>query len=268
MIRMQTENGWLLIRHQDHARLAGEIASRWGNETFTRPEPFADVQAGVSRHDDAWASRDARPECAPDGTPSAFSRELVGTYSAFENIDLEAYLWVRGEATEAVASDNPLAAILVSMHTVNLLTEQADLSGLNPGQRALHATFIRQQRERQQELKAALPAPGCPDDAALETAFRFLQACDSLSLAACVRYASPIALRHSQPIRDGDSRTITCHPLGSDQYRLEPYPLADPEAVFSIPVLQIEGESFASDEDLQAACEAGTTREIKITIHP
>ena len=31
-----------------------------------------------------------------DVTPTAFSKDLVGTYSAFENIDLEEYLHVRG----------------------------------------------------------------------------------------------------------------------------------------------------------------------------
>lgn len=268
MIRMKTETGWLLIHHQDHARLAGEFAQCWGNERFAMPEPHAAVLVAVSRHDDAWSVRDRHPTIAPDGTPSAFSRELVGTYSAFENIDLEAYLRVRGEATEAVAKDNPAAAVLVSMHTVNLLTEQADLSGLSPAQRDVHAAFIRDQRARQEELKAAVPERERPGEADWQAAFRFLQACDSLSLVACVRYGSPIPLRHAQMTPDGGRSEIICYPEEADHYRLDPFPLNRQRPVFTVAAKEIQGNRFASDAELQAAYAAGTIREIKITIHP
>ena len=268
MIRMKTDSGWLLIPHQDHARLAGEFAQCWGNERFCMPEPHEAVGVAVSRHDDAWSARDRHPTIAPDGTPSAFSRELVGTYSAFENIDLEAYLRVRGEATEAVAEDNPAAAVLVSMHTVNLLTEQADLSALSPSQREVHADFIAAQRARQEELKQSVPGKERPSEADWQAAFRFLQGCDSLSLVACVRYASPIPLRHAQATQDGGHSEIICYPQEADHYRLDPFPLNRERPVFTVAAKEIHGNRFASDTELQAAYDAGTPREIKITIHP
>ena len=58
---MQTKDGWLLIAHKDHARLAGEIGRFWGNATFAEPDPRAQVLHAVTRHDDAWASRAATP---------------------------------------------------------------------------------------------------------------------------------------------------------------------------------------------------------------
>src|SRR5579863_7051680 len=122
MIRIETDAGWILVEHREHARLAGRFAARWGNAAFAVPEPRADVLVAVMRHDDAWAERDALPFLTRQGRPSAFSRELVGTYSAFEEIDLADYLAVRGRAAEAVAADNPYAAIIISMHTVDLLT--------------------------------------------------------------------------------------------------------------------------------------------------
>jgi hypothetical protein len=136
VIRVKEPGGWMLVGHRDHARFAGELARQWGNAEFAPPEPFADILVAVARHDDAWAERDAAPCLTREGRPSAFSHELVGTYSAFEEIDLADYLAVRGQATEAVAADNPYAAIIVSMHTVNLLTEQADLRGLSDQDRA------------------------------------------------------------------------------------------------------------------------------------
>lgn len=58
MLRALGDAGWWLIRHPDHARLAGEFAARWGNETFRPPHPHADVIEGIGSHDDGWSERD------------------------------------------------------------------------------------------------------------------------------------------------------------------------------------------------------------------
>ena len=268
MIRTETDDGWLLVGHQDHARLAGEFGRLWGNNRFPAPEPLEDVLLAVSRHDDAWASRDASPEQAPDGTPAAFSKDLVGTYSAFENIDLGAYLDVRGQATEAVARENPLAAVLVSMHTVNLLTEQADLSRLSPADRILHRDFVEAQRRRQEALKAEIPAPKRPSGEQFEQAFRFLQACDSLSLMACVAYPESSPLRHRHPTKSGEEASILCHPQGSGAFRLEPWPLRGESQIFSVPALAVRGKYFRSEEAFHEALQTGNRQMIQITIHP
>ena len=60
--------------------------------------------------------------------PSAFSTELVGKYSAFEEIDLADYLAVRDRAVRLIAAEDAYAALLISMHTYNLLNEHADRS--------------------------------------------------------------------------------------------------------------------------------------------
>ena len=41
MLRLETETGWWLVTHPDHARLAGAFAERWGNDRFLPPEPRA-----------------------------------------------------------------------------------------------------------------------------------------------------------------------------------------------------------------------------------
>jgi hypothetical protein len=267
MIRTPTANGWRLIRHQDHARLAGDIAGHWGNEQFVRPGPDREVLLAVAHHDDAWAERDTMALRAPDGRPAAFSSELVGVYSAFENIDLAEYLAVRGAATETIAAKEPLSAVLISMHTVNLLTEQADLSTLNAEQKDLHARFIAGQRSRQQELLGSLPAAKRPSDEQLQTAFEFLQACDSCSLTACVQYTKPIPLRHTHLTRSGERVAINCTQSAPNRYRLSPYPLATPELVLHLPSRCIHGVAFDSVEELQAAYLRGNDESVTITLH-
>ena len=83
MLRLESDTGWWLVTHVDHARLAGMFAIHWGNSLFHRPEPRDDVMEGISTHDDGWEQRDSVPEITRQGKPSAFSSELVGKYSAF-----------------------------------------------------------------------------------------------------------------------------------------------------------------------------------------
>src|SRR6202043_1163404 len=126
MLRMASGTGWWLITHPDHARLAGAFAAAWGNDMFRRPEPRDRVLYGISSHDDGWAVRDAHPSITKQGKPSAFSTELVGKYSAFEEIDIAEYLAVRDRAVRIIAEKDPYAGLLISMHTYSLLTEHAD----------------------------------------------------------------------------------------------------------------------------------------------
>src|SRR5271165_37465 len=153
MLRRQTRNGWWLVTHPDHARLAGAFAARWGNERFPPPEPRERVLEGIARHDDGWAARDAKPQITRQGKPSAFSVELVGKYSAFEEIDLADYLAVRDRAVRLIASEDAYAAVLISMHTYNLLNDHADRSTIAPPDLPLLDNFLEQLKAFQRSLR-------------------------------------------------------------------------------------------------------------------
>src|SRR5580700_4151129 len=152
MLRLETETGWWLVTHPDHARLAGAFAGRWGNDLFPAPEPREHVLRGITRHDDGWAARDAVPQITRQGKPSAFSTELVGKYSGFEEIDLVDYLAVRERAVREIAAEDPYAALLISMHTYSLLHDHADRSTIVPSQLNLLDDFLAQQKVLQQSL--------------------------------------------------------------------------------------------------------------------
>jgi Protein of unknown function (DUF3891) len=271
MIRIATPTGYILVTHQEHARLAGRFAALWGNTRFPSPAPagsplLAEILLAVAGHDDAWAARDAAPFLTRDGRPSAFTRELVGTYSAFEEIDLADYLAVRGAGTESLAAAHPYAAILVSMHTVNLLTEQADLSTIKPEERALHAAFIAQQERRQAQLVADMPASFAPytDPSTLRRAFEFLQACDNLSLLTCVGYEQPRALRHQHADVTGTRHSIECLPVSERIYRLDPWPLGVPACEFSVPARHVSAEACVDLASYRAAYAAAPIFQVPI----
>ena len=121
------------------------ITRIWPARSPTRLGQRAVSQARAARPRAAKASpattmagptRDAHPAITRQGKPSAFSAELVGKYSAFEEIDLEDYLAVRDRAVRMIAEEDPYAGLLISMHTYNLLTAHADRSTIAAEARA------------------------------------------------------------------------------------------------------------------------------------
>ncbi len=264
MIRNETAASWLLISHPDHARLAGEFADAWGNAEFARPEPYEAVRYAVYHHDDGWLARDASPSLTPDGKPEAFTRALVGAYSAFEEIDLPSYLEVRKQATAAVAAVNPYAGIIVSMHTYNLLTEQADVTTIRPDHRAAHAVFLADQLAGQQEAAARLNV----SSAELRRGFEFLQCCDNLSLIVCSAYAEARDLRHTQPDRHGVRHAVRCTPAGPNVFRLSPWPLSVPRLSLHLPYREVAKDASRSMKEFRAAFAAAPLLSTEIILMP
>jgi hypothetical protein len=256
MLRLETETGWWLTTHPDHARLAAAFAEHWGNARFASPEPRAHVLHGIATHDDGWAARDAKPQITRQGKPSAFSTELVGKYSAFEEIDLADYLAVRERAVKLVAEGDAYAALLVSKHTYNLLTERADRSTIVAEQLPLLDDFLAAQRGLQETLFARIQgdaALGAEEKSRerIEDHFRLLQACDNLSLLSCVDYQKPATLLHPLRLNDGGAEPVVVESLGARYFCLSPYPFDVSPVVVEFPARHVEGKIFSSAEELQ-----------------
>jgi hypothetical protein len=271
MLRLESKTGWWLVTHVDHAHLAGAFAEQWGNDLFLAPEPREQVLRGVTAHDDGWAARDQQPQITRQGKPSAFSVELVGKYSAFEEIDLADYLAVRERAVRMVAARDPYAALLVSMHTYNLLTARADRTTIQPDQLPLLDAFLARQAQFQEELRARLTADKHltqeeTTPSRIENHFRLLQACDNLSLLSCVDYPKPGDLLHALPRCGGGESRIEVERLGERHFRLDPYPLAESTLVFDLPARHVEGKHFANAGELQEKFAAAAAVHLPVTI--
>jgi hypothetical protein len=271
MLRSESESGWWLITHPDHARLAGEFAASWGNEHFRKPEPRARVLHGIASHDDGWTIRDAHPKITRQGKPSAFSTELVGKYSAFEEIDLAEYLAVRERAVRLIAEEDPYAALLIALHTYNLLTEHADRSTIASAQLPLLDSFLESQSSYQRELIAAIDTDPSLDAHAknrltIHQHFQLLQACDNLSLLACVAYDKPSHLLHALPLNDGGVAEVTVHPITPRRFRLNPWPFAEALLAFSIQARHVLGHVFDSSDSLDQAFQDAPIQSLSITL--
>jgi hypothetical protein len=271
MLRFKADGGWWLITHPDHAHLAGEFGKHWGNDSFASPEPREHVLRGIYRHDDGWRARDAQPVITRQGSPAAFSVELVGKYSAFEDIDLSAYLAVRREAVSLMAEEDPYAAILISMHTHNLLSARADRSTIRNEELPVLDAFLSEQTALQRNLQEALIAanklpPACLAPAELHRHFQLLQACDNLSLLSCVDFEGRATLLHPFTTTDGVTNEISVRRVGQRTFQLSPYPFAQTEISFSIPARFVPAETFASSEALRTAFGHAETVNLPVTI--
>jgi hypothetical protein len=271
MIRLALNSGWRLVTHPDHAGLAGDFATAWGNDSFLPPEPRAEVLLGIRCHDDGWRERDAQPQMTREGKPAAFCKDLVGKYSAFEEIDLADYLAVRGRALDRLAQEHPYAAVIVSMHTSNLLTARADRSTIKPAELPLLDSFIAGQSSRQTSLRRELEQSGAYPtsqltDEAWRDHFRLLQACDNLSLLACVGYDKPATLLHPLPKRDGTHEEIQVRQRAPDLYELTPFPFSGKEQPFSFSSRFIPQQTFSSTAELQNAFQEAKIAPVTVTL--
>jgi len=271
MLRLETEAGWWLVTHPDHARLAGAFAERWGNEEFLPLCPRDRVLKGIARHDDGWLARDAAPEITRQGKPSAFSVELVGKYSAFEEINLADYLAVRGRALRLIAQEDPYAAILVAMHTHSLLTDHADRSTITPEHLPLLDQFLGEQTQFRQSLRERIDADATiaadqKSEAAILDRFHLLQATDNLSLLTCVDFVAPSNLLHALPLRNGTGARVNVTHRGTRQFELSPYPLDESPLTFAFPARHVRGKTFGSREELREAYAAAPSEMLTVTI--
>jgi hypothetical protein len=271
MLRLESKTGWWLVTHVDHARLAADFAEHWGNELFLSPEPRTRVLRGIMVHDNGWAARDGSPQITRQGKPSAFSSELVGKYSAFEEIDLLDYLAVRDSAVRLIAKEDPYAAILVSMHTYNLLTQRADRSTIATEQLPWLDSFLAGQRRLQEELyQSILADPDLTADEVrgtrIEDHFRLLQAVDNLSLLSCVSHGEAATLLHPLPLKTGRSQEVRVTSLGERRFCLAPYPFDEFPLTLLFPARHVVGRVFRSGEELQEKYSKAEVINLTVTV--
>ena len=116
------------------------------------------------------------------------------------------------------------------------------------------------------ELSAEPAYAEAVSTARLRRAFEFLQACDSLSLAVCVRFPRPIFLRHQHPRKLLPTTPLECLPLGGDVYRVTPYPFDVEEFQVETPSRQLPTKTFADEADFRAAYASAPPEPLKVRI--
>jgi hypothetical protein len=184
---------------------------------------------------------------------------------------LQDYLAVRDRAVRLIASEDPYAATLISMHTYSLLSDHADRSTIAPEQLPLLDQFLDQQKEfqatlRRQAASDSSLAPEYISDATIQDHFRLLQANDNLSLLTCVDFRQPATLLHPLPTRDGGHVSVQVHSNAPRHFVLDPYPYDKSSLKFQFPARHVKGKIFADVAELQGAFQQAPVEMLSVTV--
>lgn len=109
MIIAENAEVYRMITQNDHGDLAGQFAPHWGNEQFARLEPYQAMVLAAEAHDNGWWDWDVCPSIDDQGAPIPFTRTPREFRSCFY-----------GKGIDNVASRDPYAGLMVSMHGVGL----------------------------------------------------------------------------------------------------------------------------------------------------
>lgn len=216
IVRDGTDGGLMLIAQTDHAKVSGQCAAHWGNETFARPEPNEAVVRAAMFHDSGWYDYEASPTIAPDtGRPLNFMQVPWGKpqRSAFE--------W----AIEWMTRIDPYSGLLISKHRTGLQRRRYD--------KVVHPKFFNTQNlpEDNEDFLARNEATQAErikayDEEEFWTNYQLLQAFDLISLFLCNKdvvddYIDPVPTSY-----DGKSPAVAVKlkTLRGQQVEVDPFP--------------------------------------------
>jgi hypothetical protein len=202
MLTLHDDDHTVCIGQASHAWVSGQLARRWGNERFPRPEPFDEVCLGAEQHDVGMAEWDLTPTLDPDtGAPTSFMRMPLATH-------LE--LW--SAAPRKVLSQSPYAALLVSLHGHALYARRDTTEPDTDDSRAVRR-FVEEQEAFQRDVLAHLDED--PERVRLNQ--KLVWALDFLSLA-------PIMGWFPDDIPAPDGTAIAVEPAGDRTFTADPWP--------------------------------------------
>jgi len=252
IIQDQGEN-LIVIRQTDHAVLAGFFARHWGNDVFTRPEPFDSFCLAAAEHDNGWREWELLPEI----DPSTFS-----PYT-FMSIPTEAHTVLYQHGIERIVKADHYAGLLASMHAAGLYDRsRATLPGFSAkyvksNESHIVSDFVQRLRLQQLRLKVDLRAnpttKAFTEEKLLKINLQRLEALDRLSLYFCLGSLDDSTI-DAVPVDDHEREADwELRPQEEDKttVTLSPYPFRKDPFSFSVLARRIPKRRYADDFDLQ-----------------
>jgi len=248
MIYRKLANGQAMVLTQtDHSRLAGFLASHWGNATFAPLRPYESVTRAATFHDFGWLRYETRPEVDPKtGEPYTFIN------LPFNPQQLDAYQW----CVDWLGGVDRYSALLVGMHRVGLWKSRYETitypawryAGINLP--AEINEFIARSEPVQEQERAAIGGD------TIWTNYRLLQVWDLLGLYFTVGEPYEHAVEPVPTAYDGDMRSgvrMEMHPLGDNRVAFEPYPFDVRPLTLHIPYRRLEHAAFDDGDAFRRA---------------
>ena len=269
MIRRLAGDRFILIAQHDHALLAGELASRYGNGRFARPDPWEATVAAAAHHDAGWPLHDAAPTLNAAGLPT----------DVFET-PLRTALRVWAEAAELASRHGDYAQLLVSLHVMGL----SGYAATNPHTREeLFDLNCFQQREIERQellrrrlgLRTDLPLRlglavrrGDEAEEQLRRNHQVIQVVDRISLALCCSQMPFDVIEDVIPRPGAGPLCIRFARSGEASVRVDPWPFDCPQVHVSVPARSVPARPYESVEALHEVYNAADIERLEMLVHP
>jgi len=256
VILQQQADPMIVIRQTDHAFLSGFFAREWGNEVFTRPEPFASFCLAAAEHDNGWQEW----ELAAGVDPKTFLPYTFMTVPTEEHV----FLYQRG--IERVVKVDLYAGLLVSAHCMDLYDRsRATMPGYSAKyvkayEQQVANDFVQRLRLQQARLKLDLrkdPAmQPFVNDHLIKTNSHRLEVLDRLSLYFCLGSAEDASI-DGVPVNEGGNEVEwQVRPAGDNEFTIYPYPFRRDPLEFAILARRIPKRRYVDEAELQAVLAA------------
>jgi hypothetical protein len=263
---LQQSDPIVLIRQTDHAYLSGFFAREFGNDSFTRPEPFNSFCLAASEHDNGWQEW----ELAPGVDPRTFAPYTFMTVPTEEHI----FLYQRG--IDRILKVDLYAGLLVVSHCMGLYDRaRATIPGysskyVKSQEQHVANDFVQRLRLQQLRLKVDLRNDSATkpftDEKLIKTNVQRLEALDRLSLYFCLGGGEDASIEAVPVDDDGKEVDWEVRPAGNSQFTIHPYPFRRDPLQFSILARRIPKRRYADDLELQAVVASAPFYNIRYTL--
>jgi uncharacterized protein DUF3891 len=251
MIIQEQGDQLVLIRQTDHAVLSGFFAREWGNEQFTRPEPFASFCLAAAEHDNGWREWELLPE---------LDLKTRLPYS-FMSIPTEGHIALYQRGIERLVKTDHYAGLLVSMHCAGLYDRaRATIPGFSAkyvkaNESQMANEFVQRLKLQQLRLKVDLranpEAKNFAEEKTLQANYQRLEALDRLSLYFCLAPLEAATIDQVPVDDEGGETDWDLRPEGRNTFTLTPYPFRRDPLDSSIMARHIPKRFYGDDLDLQ-----------------
>lgn len=261
MVNPYNDSHLLLALQIDHSRVAGFLASHWGNKTFARLQPYASVVLAAQEHDNGWWEWEMKPSTLNDrGYPLDYHD---GSLKYLGQLRLDFYK----DGVDRVAQRDPYAGVLILLHGIGLMNAGYGRIAYPPDRSADPRVqeYIRHQEGLKvklfEQLRASEEFRGFSADEQVWANYELVEVFDQFAQFLCNRYP----LNNSAPRRLGPTHTLNDVPVpvkpGVDHAKItvdvvdekravvRPYPFDVDPLVVSFSARLVPKRSYAGAED-------------------
>jgi hypothetical protein len=251
MIIYEQGDQLVVIRQTDHSLLAGFLAREWGNEEYTRPEPFAAFRLAAAEHDNGWTEWEMLPQIDP----------VTFTPFTFMSIPTAEHIDVYKRGMERIIKADRYAGLLVSMHCAGLYDRaRATMPGFSAKYVKSNETtevseFVQRLRLQQLRLKvdlrSAADTQSYAEEKYVEKNLLRLEALDRLSLYFCMGPLGDAVIDGVPMDNSGREADWELRPDGKNVVTLSPYPFRRDPLDISILARRVAKRPYADSADFQ-----------------